>query len=245
MELKRFIGRSENKYQDKIILNDSEHNHLSNVLRMKIGENIIVLLDDEYDYVCEIESISKKQTELKILEKVKNNNNPKVNVTVFQAILKGDNMSLVVQKLTELGVRKFVPITSKNITALGNKNMVEKLSIVSNQSIKQCKRSIAMQISKTTDIKAIVNDFNQYDLVFVAYEKEKINTMQSIFGKVKNLKNVALIIGSEGGFTDEEIKMLVNNGAKSITMGKRILRAETASIALTATTMLLLGEWDA
>ena len=156
MELKRFIGRSENKYQDKIILNDSEHNHLSNVLRMKIGENIIVLLDDEYDYICEIVSISKKQTELKIIERVLNNNNPKVNVTVFQAILKGDNMSLVVQKLTELGVRKFVPITSKNITALGNKNMVEKLSIVSNQSIKQCKRSIAMQISKTTDIKAII-----------------------------------------------------------------------------------------
>lgn len=244
MELKRFFVDKLNLINDIVTIDDVEHNHLSNVLRLKVGDNVIVVMNDDFDYECQIIEITKKYTKLKILNKSPNIYNPKVNVTFYQGIIKGDNMPLVVQKLNELGISTLVPVTSKYTVALGGKNLVNKLQSTANQSVKQCRRSKPIKIENILDIKEIVKDFDKYDVVLLAYELEDCNTMQSILHGLNKPQNVAVIIGSEGGFSEDEVEYLVSYGAKSITLGNRILRAETASIAVASALMYELGEWN-
>ena len=244
MELKRFFVDKSNLIGDTITLTDVEHNHLANVLRLKTGTSCLVVMGDGYDYECEIVDISKKSSTLKVISKTENIYDPRVNVTFYQGILKGDNMPLVVQKLNELGISKLVPITSKYTVALGSKNLVAKLQSTANQSVKQCRRSTPILIEDIASIDSIVNDFGNYDAVILCYERENATTMQSVISAVNKPQNVAVIIGSEGGFDESEVDMLISHGATSITMGRRILRAETASIAMASALMYSLGEWN-
>ena len=229
---------------DTIELDKTETGHLVKVRRAKVGDNIVGFCGDGFDYTCKIESITKKQTILNILSKTENVYDPNVNVTIYQAIIKGDNMPLVVQKLNELGISTLTPITTKYTVALGSKNLVNKLQNTANQSVKQCKRSKPLIIDNIKTIKDIVKEFSNYDLVLVPYEKENSVTMQSILTSNIKVKNIACIVGSEGGFSEEEIEFLCNNGAKAVTLGNRILRAETASIAISSVLMFAFGEWD-
>ena len=160
MELKRFFVDKSNLIGDTITLTDVEHNHLANVLRLKTGTSCLVVMGDGYDYECEIVDISKKSSTLKVISKAENIYDPRVNVTFYQGILKGDNMPLVVQKLNELGISKLVPITSKYTVALGSKNLVAKLQSTANQSVKQCRRSTPILIEDIASIDSIVNDFS-------------------------------------------------------------------------------------
>lgn len=244
MELKRFFVDKSSLIGDTIILTDVEHNHLSNVLRLKEGTSVLVVMGDGYDYECEIVSISKKSSTLKVISRTENVYDPRINITFYQGIIKGDNMPLVVQKLNELGISTLVPMTSKYTVALGGKNLVSKLQSTANQSVKQCRRSTPIRIEDIMDIFDIVHDFDKYDIVLLCYEREDATTMQSVLSGFNLPKNIAVVIGSEGGFSEEEVDLLTSHGAKSITMGRRILRAETASIAMASALMYSMGEWN-
>lgn len=238
--MKRFYVNKELQLNSKVTIEGIEHNHISNVMRLKVGDEIILVCGDNYDYLARIIDISKGKTIVEVFGQELNKANPRSDVTVFQALVKSDNMSLIVQKLTELGVKTFVPFESEFITSKDKFNKCQKLQEVSNQSIKQCKRSIPMRVEHTKSFKEMIEDLHNYDLVIFANECDKSEELKSL--KIEN-KKIALIIGSEGGFSQQEIEMLINNGAKSISMGNRILRAETASISLTAVVMYLIGEW--
>lgn len=238
--MKRFISKVENLKNNQIILDESEHNHLKNVLRLKEGEEVIATLNDENDYICEVFSIKKNFSILKINKIIKNIYNPSKKITVYQGFLKKDNMSLIVQKLNELGVSTFVPFESENVVSMDKSGKIDKLQDVSNQSCKQCKRSIAMNILPAVKIKDICNQIPFFDIVIFANETEKNNDLQHL--NLSKFNNVALIVGSEGGFSENEINLLIQSGAKSITLGKRILRAETASIVLSGITAYIMGE---
>lgn len=244
MELKRFFVDKSNLIGDTITITDVEHNHLANVLRLKVGSSVIVVVGDGYDYQCEIVDISKKSSTLRVISKSQNIYDPQVRVTFYQGILKGDHMPLVVQKLNELGISRIVPMTSKYTVALGGKNLVSKLQATSNQSVKQCRRSTPLVVDDIMDIKDIVKEFDSYDAVILCYERENATTMQSVISSVKKPQNIAVIIGPEGGFDESEVDILVDSGAVSVSMGKRILRAETAAIAMASAVMYSVGEWD-
>ena len=238
--MRRFLAEQINN--DKVILEGIEHNHLKNVLRLKEGEEVIVVCGDEYDYKCVIEKISKGDTFLRVVDKELNSNNPKADITVFQALTKHDNMSLIVQKLTELGVKTFIPFESQFITSKDKYSKQEKLQTISNQSIKQCKRSIPMEVKDTLSFNQLVKSLVDYDIVIFANETEKTKSLKNV--KLKPSDKVAIIIGSEGGFSEQECGKIVEAGAVSVSLGKRILRAETASIGLTSVIMYMMGEWD-
>ena len=238
--MRRFLAEQINN--DKVILEGVEHNHLKNVLRLKEGEEVLVVCGDEYDYTCVIEKISKGDSVLRVVDKALNTNNPKADITVFQALTKHDNMSLIVQKLTELGVKTFIPFESQFITSKDKYSKQEKLQVISNQSIKQCKRSIPMQVKETLSFNNVVKQLKEYDVVIFANETEKTKNLNEV--KLTPNQKVAIIIGSEGGFSDLECDKIIEAGAISVSLGKRILRAETASIALTGVVMYLMGEWD-
>ena len=240
--MKRFFVNGPLEVDGKFNIDGIEHNHIKNVMRMKVGDEIILVCGDDYDYMATITNLSKGDTEVYVNSQEKNIYNPNADVTVFQALVKSDNMSLIVQKLTELGVKTLVPFESEFITSKDKSTKVSKLQDISNQSIKQCKRSIPMKIMPTMTFAQVVKAMGDYDLILFANECERTYKLADL--NFESSKKVAIIIGSEGGFSEKEIFELVSAGAKSITLGKRILRAETASIALTSVVMSNIGEWD-
>lgn len=240
--MKRFFVGHSLEVNKTFKIDGIEHNHIKNVMRMGVGGELILVCGDEFDYLGKIVGMSKGDTSVLIEKKEKNIYNPKCNVTVFQALVKSDNMTLIIQKLTELGVKNFVPFESEFITSKDKFGKTSKFQETSNQSIKQCKRSIPMSVSATIGFDELVGTIEKYDIVLFANECERMDKLENI-GFDAN-KKVAIIVGSEGGFSESEINRLIDAGAKSISLGKRILRAETASIALTSVVMFLLGEWQ-
>lgn len=226
------------------LIRDMEHNHLKNVLRLNIGDKIECVGIDEAIYVCEISKIEKSLTLAKVLEKQVCMSNPKVKLTVFQALVKNDNMSLIVQKLSELGVSTLVPFESEFITSKDSKNKQAKLQEIANQSIKQCKRSIPMLVERTLSFKEMVEALKDFDKVIFANEKESTKSLNDILKDLDIKDKVAIIIGSEGGFSDSEIMAISSlKNAVSISLGSRILRAETASIFLSGLVLYELKEY--
>lgn len=241
--MKRFFATKTQINNNQIVLDGTEHNHLKNVLRLNEGEKVIVVVGDEYDYECNIVKIAKNNTLLEVVERKPNTHNPLADVTVFQALTKQENMNLIVQKLNELGVKTFVPFESRYITSKDKFNKSEKLQIIANQSVKQCKRSIPMAVGKTMKFNEMLCSLSAYDVVIFANETDAKNSLDG--ARISSDKKLAIIIGSEGGFSEDEITQLTTlKNLFSVGLGKRILRAETASIALTSVVMYLAGEWN-
>ena len=244
MDIKRFLVDKSSIKNDRVIIDGKEHNHLKNVLRMTAGATIIVTCNDEYDYYCKVEEIQKNFTICKIESREINNANPNANLTVFQALIKGDNMPLVVQKLSELGVAKIVPFESRYVTSKDSSNKVLKLQETANQSCKQCDRSLSLEVEKVLKFKEVVEKLKNYDLVVFANETQKSFDLKKYFteNKIENLK-IAVVVGSEGGFSEEEIIQLKNlSNVESVSLGRRILKAETASIAIATIVLYEMGE---
>lgn len=240
--MKRFYVNFEIEVGNTYKIEGVEHNHIKNVMRMSMGNRLILVCGDSFDYMAEIVGISKGDTKVIVLEKERNIYNSDKNVTVFQAMTKSDNMTLIIQKLTELGVNTFIPFESEFVTSKDKFGKTAKMQEISNQSIKQCKRSIPMKVLDAIKFDELINALKDYDLVIFANECEKNDKLSEL--EFDSDKKIAIIIGSEGGFSDTEISKLIAAGAKSVTMGKRILRAETASIALASVVMFKLGEWE-
>jgi len=217
---------------DSVILTGDEHNHATNVMRLKIGDKIIVTCNDEYDYICDVKEISKKATTCRVVSKVINEHNPSVVIDVFQSMIKNDKMSILVQKLSELGVANLRLFETKFQTVKPSENKKDKLQKISNQSAKQCKRSLFMTVHDTISFDMMLQGLSNYDIVLFANECEGSATLNQICNQLQRNNKIALIIGSEGGFDKTEIDRIIASGAKSVSLGKRILRAETASIAL-------------
>ena len=220
--MKKFFAK---KSGNTFIFEDEELSHF-NIVRCRIGEKILCFGENNIDYICEVEQIGKKNAIAKIVDQTINTKNPKVNITVFQGLVKGEKADLIVQKLTELGVSNLYFFESAYTIAKQNNNKIERLLKISYEACKQCGRSIPLNIYNIK-FNDIINKLKQYDIVLFANEKDTFRSLKDI----SNLKNIAIIIGSEGGFSDEEINILKNNNVVNFGLGSRILRTETACIA--------------
>ena len=232
-------GNQINNNKIKIIGDDV--NHIKNVLRQKSGDKITICdISKEQDYLCEIDKIEEKSIDCNIIEKLENNTESNVKVTIFQGLPKADKMELVIQKSVELGVYDITPLQMKRcVVKLNEKDKAKKIQRwqkISEVAAKQCGRNIIPKINNIVNVKEVCNLCNEYDIVLIAYENEKENTLKK---ELKNLKKldeeeikVAVIIGPEGGIAPEEIKMFEENGAKIITLGNRILRTETVALSV-------------
>ncbi len=226
---------------NSVLLTGDEHNHAANVMRLKIGDKIIVTCNDEYDYICDVEEISKKTTTCRVVSKAINEHNPSAVIDVFQSLIKNDKMSILVQKLSELGIANLRLFETKFQTVKPSENKKDKLQKISNQSAKQCKRSLFMTVHDAISFCKMLQDLSNYDIVLFANECEESAMLNQICNHLQRDKKIALIIGSEGGFDKSEIDRIIAAGAKSVSLGKRILRAETASIALAGFVSIMLN----
>lgn len=223
--LKKFFARNIN---DNMIIDGEEYMHLA-VLRCKVGEKVICYLDnDQNEYLCQITEINKKQAYAKIEESYICKGNPKIKLTVFQGLPKGDKLELIAQKLTELGATKLITFESDFTIAKGNPVKIDRINKITKEACKQCGRSIPLEVSHCK-LNDVLNCLNEFDLVLFANEKDKLEEANFV-----DAKNVAIIVGSEGGFSDSEIEKINSHNVTQIGLGERILRCETAAIALTA-----------
>ncbi|MGL4733127.1 MAG: RsmE family RNA methyltransferase [Fusobacteriaceae bacterium] len=225
------IIENENIIEDgKIFIRDKEElNHLKNSFRVKEGE-IIRGTDGEYEYIFRIVEISKKEIQGEILEKNSDRYSSDVEITAALGMLKNDKMNLTIQKLTEIGVGKIIPFFSKRcIVKLNEKK--DKWDTISKEALKQCQGVKFVEIDQPQNLKDI--NFSEYDLLVVPYEASKDESLKNLLSNlVIKPKKIVFVIGPEGGFDSEEIEFLKKSGAKIVTLGNRILRAETAAIVV-------------
>ena len=235
----KFFVSQEQIKEDKIEIIGTDVNHIKNVLRKKIGEELTICNNDEAkDYQCEITKIEEDKIYLKIKKELEDSAESNVKVTIFQGLPKTKKMELVIQKSVELGVFDITPVEMKRcIVKLKEKDKEKKLQRwqkISEVAAKQCGRNIIPKINTFQNLKNICQNFKEYDIVLVCYENEKEKTLKQELKKIikENKKDVkiAIVIGPEGGIEKEEVEMMKENGAKVITLGKRILRTETVAL---------------
>lgn len=229
---------------DDFELSNSEYNHLVNVMRIQAGEQVIVCTGDGYDYFCEVSAIGKKSVVLSILGKQENKAMPRTNLTLFQAIPKGDKMDTIVQKCTELGVAGIVPVVSQYTTVTLDTNKRERMKKIALESLKQCGGAVPVTIGEACSFSDACAQFSRYKHIIMPYELEKTGTLKEAMTGFFRGDSIALVIGSEGGFSALEAGQAVRFGAKLVTLGRRILRADTAAISTAAAILYEAGEWE-
>ncbi|WP_175612842.1 RsmE family RNA methyltransferase [Fusobacterium mortiferum] len=224
------IISKENIFENKIVIDEKgDVNHLKNVFRVKIDEKVRAV-DGEKEYLCRVAELDKKSVTLVIDEIFEDRFSTKVKIDAAIGILKNDKMDLTIQKLTEIGINKIIPLSTKRGVAKVSEKK-DKWDLIVREALKQCQGVKPLIIDEVTKIEKL--KLEDYDLVIVPYECEDEYTLKNLLRKqTKELKSVLYIVGPEGGFDIEEIEYLKQKGANIVTLGKRILRAETASIVV-------------
>lgn len=220
-----------------IYIEGSDVNHMKNVLRMKIGEQLSVSDGDNYSYRCQIERYEEARVILKILEAKAVDTELVSKLYLFQGLPKGDKMELVVQKAVELGVYEVIPVAMKRcVVKLDERKAQKKVARwneVAKSAAKQAGRGIVPKVREVMDFAQALKAANDLDVVLLPYElAEGMEHTRRVIGAVKPGQTVGIFIGPEGGFEKEEVLQIKGAGAEEITLGRRILRTETAGLAV-------------
>lgn len=233
-----------------IIITGADVNHISNVLRMKIGEEIQVCdTETANNYIVKLQNFEKEKIFCEIIKKIESEAESNINLKIFQGIPKSDKMELIIQKSTELGVKEIIPVQMERcvskITSKDEKKKIERWQKIAEMASKQSGRDIIPKISNSIKIKDICKLINELDILIVPYEKAENYTFKDAIEEIKNKNikepSIGIVIGPEGGFDYNEIELLKNAGAKIVTLGKRILRTETVALAMSSVIMYELG----
>ena len=243
--MRRFYCDEKNVIDGIVYFDKNESKHISKVLRLEKGEEIIVSTGDGTDRYCTLIQ-SGEDCSARIDRTELNKNEPKSEIILFQSVIKNEKMDFLVQKVSELGITKIVPIiTERTVVKIEDAKKEEKKQErwqkIALEACKQCGRSRVPEVFKAVKLKDAKEIFNVCDEKFVCYEEEKT---QNITSAVRSVPTVGYFIGPEGGITEEEHKFLKEQGFISVSLGKRILRAETAAISAGAVILALMGEMD-
>lgn len=223
----------------KVILNEEQSRHISKSLRMKVGDMLTLSCGNGKDYGCIIDTIDSSSVTLSVCYEQANNCEPTVKVKLYQGVPKGDKLEDIIQKCTELGITEIQPVlTHRSVSRPDSKSAKKKQARyqkIALEAAQQSGRGIIPTIGEMTDLKtAVSKDNSQLKILF--YEgggsplKEIIN---------KNTQTVSIYIGPEGGFEESEVALIKENGGTVATLGKRILRTQTAPVAALTAIMLL------
>lgn len=228
----KFFVKSEDINDHTVTLEGENANHIGNVLRAKTGDMITVCDGEGRDYECKITEITKKYVRAKITDIFTNDNEPDIKITLYQGLPKADKMELVIQKCIEIGVDRIVPVkTEHTVVKLDGKEDKKLLrwNKIAEAAAKQCGRGKIPVVDRVMNFKEAVDEGCSLDGAVIPYEKEKGNSLKS-FAKGFKGKSIGVFIGPEGGFSNSEIEYAISRGVKSVTLGKRILRTETAGL---------------
>ena len=237
-----FFVDSNSRNGDNYLISGTDFNHIKNVLRMKIGDSFLVS-DNGVSNLCEIESFDSECVVAKIIAENYQDTELPIKIYLFQGLPKSDKMELIIQKCVELGAYKIIPVEmNRCVVKIDDKKKKSKVSrwqAISESAAKQSKRTIIPEICDVLTYKQALNMAKDLDLILVPYEsKNGMNDTTEALKEIKNGMSLGIFIGPEGGFDEKEIELAKEENAKIISLGKRILRTETAAITTTSMCML-------
>lgn len=242
-----------------IIIDDrNELHHMRRVLRLAPGDELDISDKTSFEYRTRIESLSEDEARLLILDKQKFAREPRLKITLYQGIPKGSKMDEIIQRSVELGVLTIAPVFMERTVVVDRGNFGKKLARwqkISAEAVKQCRRGLVPQVSEPQDFAALLDELSNYDLVVFPYENEENYTLKDLLRQEaaglrpagsagadgvaagRAIKTVAVLIGPEGGFSEKEAQMLADRGIAGVSLGRTILRTETAGPAAIAMIM--------
>lgn len=231
-----FFVSPENISEKSVIIIGSDVNHIKNVLRMKIGEKIIVNDGNGAGYCCSISEINSESIVAKIENGQIGSSELPVKLVLFQGLPKSDKMELIIQKAVELGASEIVPVEmARCIVKLDEKKKKSKLArwqSVSESAAKQSGRMTIPKVHEVMKFSDALDKAKKYDMFFVPYEcSDSVTEFKEKLSQIKDGQTVGIFIGPEGGYEASEIEAAEEAGGKIVSLGKRILRTETAGIA--------------
>lgn len=233
---------------EKIRITGEDVNHIKNVLRMDIGEHVVICDREGKDYYCTLESLSSDEVIAHIEEINDTQSELPAKIYLFQGIPKKDKMELIVQKAVELGAFEIIPVSMKRCVAKieeGKKEAkkLERWQAIATSAAKQSGRGIIPQLHSVMTFGEAAQYAKSLDYCLVPYEQAK--DMGATIEEIKNAckgKSIGVFIGPEGGFDDKEIEQIETAGFHAITLGKRILRTETAGLTILSVLMFELEQ---
>lgn len=226
-----------------ITITGSDVNHIKNVLRMKPGEKIRVSNQKGQDYFCSILELGDDFVQADILDSEAANTELSAKVYLFQALPKGDRMETVIQKAVELGVHEIIPVAMKycvvKLDAKKAENKRKRWQAIAESAAKQSKRSLIPVVHEVMSFKEALSYAKECKVNLVPYENERgMEATGKAFSELQKDDTISVMIGTEGGFSEEEIELVKEENMKIISLGKRILRTDTAAIATLSMLML-------
>lgn len=229
-----FLIKKEQINSNFIILNDSDENffHLTKALRVKTGEKIKFIDDDKIVYYCAIDELEKKSLKAKIISKEKSSRILKNNICLVQSILMSDAQNLAIANATQSGVKEIYPVISDNVSVSKSslKGKEEKWQKIVYENFKQCERADLATIKEIKNLKDVLKDFEKENILIFAEKDENISLDLSVKNIDKNSK-IAIVIGPEGGFSENEFNYFKENDYKLISLGNMIYKAPNAIVA--------------
>jgi len=244
--LPRFFVDKEQITDSLVYITGDDVKHISKVLRLRENEEITVCDMCKNDYLCRIKEISTDRVVASVTSKEVNHAESDIQITLYQGLPKSDKMDYIVQKCVELGVSKIVPVITKRAVSRpsDSEKKVSRWQKIAAEAAKQCGRGIIPEIGTIVELKDVISDIagNTDFLNIMPYEEEKVGKLRDVLvlsGKTK----INIFIGPEGGFDISEVYLCRDNGVCTVTLGPRILRTETAPLAVCAAVMYELGDW--
>lgn len=246
--MNRFFVDDPGAFSDRsVVITGEDVNHVKNVLRLKENDELIVSDGRGRDYHCRISGITNEEVVADICDICDNFSELSTEITLFQGFPKGDKMELIIQKTVELGVMRIVPVmTKRTVVKLDDKKAkkkTERYNMIAESAAKQSGRGMIPEVTMPVSFAEAVSMAEKLDMNIIPYEEaEGVEYSRNIIKSIKGKKSLGIFIGPEGGFAREEVEKALDAGASAITLGHRILRTETAGMAVVSIIMFELEE---
>ena len=240
-----FFVKPEQISGDRAVITGPDVNHIGNVLRMKPGEKVLLSAGEDWEYLCGIEEITKEEVRLTVVEENRDVRELPASITLWQGLPKSDKMELIVQKTVELGVSRIVPVETKRcIVKLDPKkaeNRVRRWQAIAESAAKQSGRHRIPEVGMPVSFREALKEAAADQVRLIPYElAEGMDATRKIIEEIPEGSRISVFIGPEGGFEETEIREAEALGFRPVTLGKRILRTETAGLVILSFLLLKL-----
>ena len=241
----RFFSDASLSVGNELCIDGSDARHISKVLRLSSGDEIIVCDKDGFDCECTISSVSDSEVFVCVKNRIPNPTEPHICVSLYQGVPKGDKLDTVTQKCAELGASVIAPVAMKRSVAIikDSAKRQDRMQKIAHEASKQCQRAKVPEVKEVMTFKDAVKEAANADLCLLPYEEEKSVSIKEILKNADGINSVSIFIGPEGGFDPSEVEYAKSFGFKTVSMGPRILRTETAPLAAITAVMYELGDW--
>lgn len=241
----RFFISEKQIIEGKVTIQGQDARHIRDVIRLKEGD-ILQLVTESHVMMCMLDDVSKEKVSARIVEKMEPLNEPPIKLTLFQGLPKAAKMETILQKCTEVGVSAFYPVaTERSVVKIKEvskeSKKLDRWRTIIEEASKQSKRDSIPQLGRILSFSELLS-FIKGKKVVVPYELEEVNSLRDFIDGAKGSGEICIVIGPEGGFEEDEIIELKKAGAHTITLGRRILRTETAGLVVASILLYELGD---